>query len=169
LDQLYTKGEALDTLIECIQSTDDKALEDLIRLIRGEASIDEIVQHARNVLRGRLSESSERARSAVMSIATLTDEPPIRVPAKPWTNVTSDDDLVSHLISMYFTWHHDSYPAIDKESFIQAMQARDLNSQFCSPFLVSCLLVTACVSNSAVWSLLLTWCSCIVTTQWYLL
>jgi hypothetical protein len=145
LDQLYTKGEALDTLIESIQFSDEKSISDLIRLIRSDTSIDEVVQHARSILRERRSESTERARSAVMSIANLIDEPPIRVPAKPWTNVTSDDDFVSHLISMYFTWHHESYPAVDREIFVQAMQSKDLDSQLCSPFLVNSLLLTACI------------------------
>jgi hypothetical protein len=110
LDQLYVKGEALDTLIESIHSTDDRAVGDLIKLIRSEASINEIIERARVILRRRRSESQEHARSVVMNIATLVDEPPVRVPAKPWTNVTWDDDFVSHLISMYFAWHHDSYP-----------------------------------------------------------
>ena len=117
-------------------------------MIRSEASIDEIVQHARSILRDdRRSESSERARNAVISIASLVDEPPIRVPAKPWTTVTQDDDLVSHLISMYFTWHHESYPCVEKNLFIQSMNSADIGSQYCSPFLVNCMLLTACVSD----------------------
>ena len=135
----------MDTLIESIQSTDEGAIEQLIKLIRSEASIDEIVQYAREAMKDHGSESLERARSAVMSIANITDEPPIRVPAKPWTTVSSDDDFVSHLISMYFTWHHESYPAVHRDTFVQAMRKKDPASQFCSPFLVNCLLLTACL------------------------
>lgn len=151
LDELYAKVEALDTVLDSIRSTDDRSLGDLIRLIRSEASIDEVAAHARSIIQTeRRSESNERARNVVMSIASLTDEPTIRVPAKPWVTLKNvDDDFVSHMMSVYFTWHHESYPCVHKETFVEAMKSQDLNSSYCSPFLVNCMLLTACVSATS--------------------
>lgn len=122
----------------------------MIQLIRNEAPLNDIIQRAemlasqhdqnRNKLRAR-------TRRTALDIAALTDQPPIRVPAKPWTNVTDDDHAVSHLISIYFTWQHYGYPSVDQDTFVSAMFAKDLSSPFCSPFLVNSMLAVACVSQ----------------------
>jgi len=123
-----------------------------MQLIRSEASVTEIIQLAKSTLaavdfrNGQHDES--RTRRAVMSIAALTDEPPIRVPAKPWTNVTDDDHFVSHLVSVFFIWHHSMYPSLDQDLFVREMNSKNLNSQFCSPLLVSAILTAACVSRN---------------------
>lgn len=70
---------------------------------------------------------------------------PIKVPAYPWTSVTSSDDLVSHLISIWFTWIHPWWQWIDKSLFLEAMTNRDLSSPFCTPCLVNMILADACV------------------------
>ncbi|KAH8429008.1 uncharacterized protein LDX57_006679 [Aspergillus melleus] len=80
----------------------------------------------------------------VLSVKELVDQPPLQVPAKPWTSVTEDDTFVSHLISLYFTWYHPCFPWIDRELFIRDMKAENLDSKFCSPFLVNVLLADAC-------------------------
>jgi hypothetical protein len=85
-------------------------------------------------------------RSQMMDINYLCQSAPYRVPAKPWTNVTDDDDLVSHLVSLYMTWVYPFYAFFDGKSFIEDMQKGNLNSDFCSPFLVNALLANACVS-----------------------
>ena len=82
-----------------------------------------------------------------MSITTLTDDPPIKVPAKPWTNVTNNDNAVSHLISVYFTLHNASYPTVDQDVFTREMNRKDLSSSFCSQFLVTSMLLVASVSS----------------------
>ena len=118
-----------------------------MRLIRNDAPVDELAACARAIPEDKSRQGlHDRTRSDVMRIANLTDAPILRVPAQPWTTVTSDDDFVSHLISIFFTWHIESYPCVDKDVFIQAMTSGDTNSLFCSPFLVNCLLLTACVS-----------------------
>lgn len=81
-----------------------------------------------------------------MSVASLIDEPRFRVPAKPWTNVLDDDHVVSHLLSVYFTWPHQAHTVFDKDCFVRAMNAKDLSGTFCSPLLVNSLLLMACVS-----------------------
>jgi hypothetical protein len=91
--------------------------------------------------------NAPQSRSQTMDISYLCLKAPYKVPAKPWTNVTDDDDLVSHLVSLYMTWDYPFYAFFDRKSLIEAMQQGNLNSDFCSPFLVNALLANACVSN----------------------
>lgn len=86
------------------------------------------------------------SRKSVLSISALCDTPPIMVPALPWTQVTTDDDFVSHLISTYFTWYHPAYPCLDQDVFLAEMRSKNIESLFCSPLLVNAMLAVACVS-----------------------
>ena len=58
----------------------------------------------------------------------LIDKPLICVLAKPWTAVTDDNHSISHLISIYFTWHYKTYPGVNKELFIKDIRGGNLNS-----------------------------------------
>ena len=86
-------------------------------------------------------------RPQAMDIQYLCDNAPCKVPAKPWTNVTDDDELVSHLVSLYMTWDYPFYAFFDRTTFLENMEKGNLNSDFCSPFLVNALLANACVSS----------------------
>lgn len=72
-------------------------------------------------------------------------DPPVKVPAKPWTAITDDDDLVSHLISLWLQYVNPFFRAVEEDLFVKAMQSRDLHSEYCSPFLVNSILALACV------------------------
>jgi hypothetical protein len=87
-----------------------------------------------------------RARPRAMDIQYLCTIAPVRVPARPWTTVTDSDDLVSHLVSLYLTWGYPFYAFFCRETFVKHMRMGNLNSDFCSPFLVNALLANACVS-----------------------
>lgn len=82
----------------------------------------------------------------IMDIDRLTEIPLFEFPAQPWTSVTSDSAFVSHLISLWLTWDHVCRNWIDRDLFIMAMQSGDVQSPFCSPFLVNAILSQACVS-----------------------
>lgn len=84
---------------------------------------------------------------ARVSISSLCDVPLFEVKAKPWTMVTDNDELVAHLISLYFTWEHPCAQFVDQGIFLEHMQRGQLDSEFCSPFLVNSIL-----SMSSVWS-----------------
>ncbi|OKL57382.1 hypothetical protein UA08_07414 [Talaromyces atroroseus] len=84
----------------------------------------------------------------IMDIARLTDIPLFELPARPWTGVTSDDAFVSHLISLWFTWDHICGNWIDKNLFTREMKPGDINSPFCSPFLVNTILSLGCLYSS---------------------
>lgn len=82
-----------------------------------------------------------------MNIDRLTDIPLFELSARPWTEATTDNGFVSHLVSLWLTWDHVVRNWIDKDLFIAAMKSGDVNSPFCSPFLVNIILSQACVST----------------------
>lgn len=82
---------------------------------------------------------------ARISLESLCNIPLYQVPANPWTEVTDDDDLVSVLVSLYFTWDHPCAQFLDQEIFIEHMKSKDVESEFCTPLLVNSLLAMASV------------------------
>ena len=151
LDDLAIRAEAFDTLFSSIRSLEDTSLPELRDLARADRPIEEFLQGAQDVQKRNEIRSSSRTRlrRVVISIASLTEIPPIQVPASPWTNVTDDDSAVSHLVSVYFTWSHSAYASLDREIFVRHMVSKDLGSPFCSPFLVNAMLMSASVSGTA--------------------
>lgn len=139
--------DRIESLLSVIRSTDSLeeiaiALEVNMAEVRREGQVGaRIVSEVRELLQ----DSNPRKRRMVMSIQSLSDEPPFDLPAKPWTEVTDDDHFVSHLVSLYFTWEHAACHIIDRELFLEDMKKGQLDSQCCSPLLVNALLATACV------------------------
>jgi hypothetical protein len=84
---------------------------------------------------------------ARVTLESLCDIPLFEVPAKPWTEVTDDDYLVSHLVSLYFTWDHPCAQFVDQGVFLEHMKLGNRRSEFCTPLLVNSLL-----SMASVWS-----------------
>ena len=93
----------------------------------------------------RNSESGHKRRRMTGRIHDVVN-PPVQVPARPWTSVTDDDDYVSHLVSLWFTWAHPWWHWVDEKSFLKAMQSGDLANPICTPSLVNMILADACVS-----------------------
>lgn len=162
----------LSDIFKRVQSTDQAGHQPLLNLIRSGATfpevrcyLDQVITGAptpNNVLRGsapgaRLREGYEvesrvpTFRSKVMDVHYLCDSAPHKVPAKPWTSVTDDDALVSHLVSLYFTWDYPFFAFVDREILISHMQMGNLQSDFCNPLLVNALLANACVCSRLVW------------------
>jgi hypothetical protein len=73
----------------------------------------------------------------------------IRVHARPWT-ILAGNDLVSELISAFFTHDHCfRIPFVDEICFLNDMRAGDIcKAKFCSPFLVNAICALRCVSPS---------------------
>lgn len=84
---------------------------------------------------------------ARVALENLCDIPPFKVPARPWTEVTDDNNFVSHLVSLYFTWDHPCAQYLDQKIFINHMKRGDSSSEFCAPLLVNSLLSMACVCD----------------------
>ncbi|KAJ6104115.1 hypothetical protein N7523_010435 [Penicillium sp. IBT 18751x] len=164
-DELSYHRDLLNDLFELVRSADEPKSLTLLDLIRRNAPLSEL----RSYIDGTLSALGSRHgdaetlakledmksvlnvedpvptfRSKVMDIHYLCDEATIKVPAWPWTSVSGDDELVSHLVSLYFTWDHPVNAFIDEAVFLRHMVAKDVGSLFCTPFLVNALLSNAC-------------------------
>lgn len=72
-----------------------------------------------------------------------------KVPALPWTNQCTDDASVSHLVSMFLVFQNSWWRQVEEDLLISAMRTKDLNSPYCSPFLVNSILAVASVDFSA--------------------
>ncbi|KAL4785555.1 fungal-specific transcription factor domain-containing protein [Aspergillus varians] len=66
-----------------------------------------------------------------------------------WTKVTDDEHLISHLMTMYFTWHYPFFTTLSKELFYRDY-IRGVSSQYCSSLLVNTMLALGCHFSS--WS-----------------
>ncbi|KAF9886444.1 hypothetical protein FE257_011476 [Aspergillus nanangensis] len=165
-DELSYHRDMLNDLFRVMRAEDESYGLRLLEIIRDNSSADDIrafidttlteiegssqdshvtsqiLEDIRDVINVEGADPSFRPK--VMDIHYLCGDLPYRVPAKPWTSVTSDGDLVSHLISLYFTWDYPFHSFLDRDVFIQHMAVGDPNTQFCSPFLVNALLSNAC-------------------------
>ncbi|KAI1625202.1 fungal-specific transcription factor domain-containing protein [Exophiala viscosa] len=80
----------------------------------------------------RLSQKSQRI---------LTDDTPptsASFPPAAWTSATDNDNLVQHLLSLYFCWEYPVFASLSREHFLL-----DFNSgrgRYCSPLLVNAIL-----------------------------
>lgn len=159
----------LNDLFKVIRSANHSSAQQLLDIIRNDATPEEIriyidetlaklqggendtaTKDTTNKLKDirrmvNLQGPSPSFRRKVMDVHFLCDTPPMRVPAKPWTTVTDDDEIVSHLVSLYFTWDYPFYAFLDSEVFVKHMAIGDIHSEFCTPFLVNALLANACV------------------------
>lgn len=67
-----------------------------------------------------------------------------------WTEVTSDPDLVVHLLNMYFAWHYTYFTTLSKSLFYRDFQRgrtpRDIKrkTEYCTPLLVNAMLALGC-------------------------
>ncbi|KAG2419768.1 hypothetical protein HFD88_004564 [Aspergillus terreus] len=163
-DELSYHRDMLNDLFKVMRAEDESYGLRLLEVIRQNTSPDEIrafIDHALTEIDGTTAERTikrlEEVRRAidiegagppfrpmVMDIHFLCDEAPYTVPAQPWTVVTDDSELVSHLVSLYFTWDYPFHSFLDRDVFLTHMSRGDTNSQFCSPFLVNALLANAC-------------------------
>ncbi|QGA12441.1 hypothetical protein EYB26_000085 [Talaromyces marneffei] len=168
-EELEYHRDMLNDLFKVIRTADEKQAQRLLEIIRSDGTpeeirvfIDEVLVQLQtfeppsktkrdtatqlNELRNRanMQGSAPSFRRQVMDVNFLCVIPPIQVPASPWTTVTDDEAFVSHLVSLYFTWDYPFYSFLDLNVLIDQMRSRDLNSEFCSQFLVNALLAHAC-------------------------
>lgn len=60
------------------------------------------------------------------------------VPIESWVNVTSNADLILHLLSLYFCWEYPTFASLSKEHFIADFyQGKE---RYCSSLLVNAIL-----------------------------
>jgi hypothetical protein len=67
-------------------------------------------------------------------------------PITSWTTVTSDPELVSHLINMYFCWHYSFFTTLPKSLFFRDFAlgkpppGSRRKTEYCTPLLVNAML-----------------------------
>lgn len=79
-------------------------------------------------------------------ILSPLDEPEMKSPSGTWTSITSDINLVQHLLALYFCWEYPTFASLSKEHFLRDFQ--DGRYRYCSPMLVNALLALGCRFSS---------------------
>jgi hypothetical protein len=70
----------------------------------------------------------------------------VKVPAQPWTKLTTDDALVSHLVTVFLNYSNVYWRYVEEDIFLQSMQS-GVPDEFCSSFLVNAICAMACLSS----------------------
>ncbi|GAB1200082.1 hypothetical protein APSETT444_009449 [Aspergillus pseudonomiae] len=156
----YYRG-LLYSLLESLRSSDKDKVNHILETIRGSALLSNVanVVDAPADLSDASSDNAKPLANTDDAIAQqerlaadahsritlekLCDIPVFQVPVKPWTTVTEDGHLVSHLISLYFTWDHPLSQIVDQTVFLRHMREGNKNTEFCTPFLVNSMLAIA--------------------------
>jgi len=154
---LEAEEQLLDDLLATIRIANPQQLNGLIDLIRSHVSKNDLRTYVSEVIAATSGSSmspedsspvlTPRRRRMLGRIQDLVN-PIITVPAHPWTTVTDDDDLVSHLMSLWFTWAHSWWQWVDSKSFLDAMQTGSTDSLICTPYLVNMILADACLLDT---------------------
>ena len=63
-----------------------------------------------------------------------------------WTAVTNDEELINHLLELYFTWAHPFYLLFSEEVFYHGL--RDKKLRYCTPLLVNAILALGCIYSN---------------------
>ncbi|PYH77865.1 C6 transcription factor [Aspergillus uvarum CBS 121591] len=84
-------------------------------------------------------ELSDPEKTMRLTIERLCDTPLYQVPSS-WTYCDADDFVVSHLVSLYFTWDHPFSQILDQDLFLIDMT---VDPDFCTPFLMNSILAVA--------------------------
>lgn len=162
LESLEEDRDLLIQLVSTLRESTNSHVIHFLNLIRSNASLEEIKAHIDAHPYTELEKTPElidaasqishmrdtdyRSRRRFLDVHRLSDIPLWKVPAKPWTRLTDDDDFVSHLVSLWFTWYHPYCNWIDRDLFIRDMQSGETEkSRYCSAFLVNIILADACV------------------------
>lgn len=88
-----------------------------------------------------LSDGLPRFRGLEQVLSPLND-PEMPSPSSSWTSITSDINLVQHLLALYFCWEYPTFASLSKEHFLRDFQ--DGRHRYCSPILINALLALGC-------------------------
>ncbi|KAF3908006.1 hypothetical protein ABW21_db0200100 [Orbilia brochopaga] len=168
--------ELLTRIFNATKYCSKEELPQLLEVIRGDATIEEIAEYVQEQLEDNdgaedrdlsmstaaqgpeESEQTEgepstslifhRKSSDAMYIGNIVQISVPFVPSQPWTSITQNDEFVSHLVQLFFTWEAPIYDIIDKDLFVADMRSGNLeNSLYCSPLLVNTVLATASIHS----------------------
>lgn len=92
------------------------------------------------------NQPSDGQRSGELGKLLTPEMPEMKVPAGAWTSITSDINLVQHLLALYFCWEYPTFASLSKEHFLRDFQ--EGRARFCSDILVNALLALGCRFSS---------------------
>lgn len=160
-ENIEANNDFLTRLLSILRESDNSTGFQIANLIHSNASMQEVNSFIDKLIESpldmtsngesveqysRIRQFKSRARQRILNASQPQLSPLWRVPASPWTIVTGDDEYVSHLISLWYTWCHPHWNWLDRDLFIQDMRSKDMkNSKYCSPFLVNAILADASV------------------------
>jgi hypothetical protein len=81
---------------------------------------------------------SRLGRTSQMQLLGQETVSEIKYPPSAWTDVTIDDNLVHHLLALYFCWEYPTFASLSKEHFL--LDYTSGNERFCSSLLVNAIL-----------------------------
>ena len=151
LEKVEQQQIILEGILAAIRHCPPNQLDHVLSVIRSNVSITDIakligdndVPPSRGESLSSVESSDQSSREGTMRISHVIDQPIFKVPSRPWTSITYDDELVSHLVTLYFTWDHPFVQFLDRDLFLDDM--RSGSTSFCSPFLVHAMLAQAAV------------------------
>lgn len=83
-----------------------------------------------------------------LALSNAEQYPQQEHPLTSWTTVTSDPDLVMHLINMYFCWHYTFFTTLSKTLFLRDFKLGKpppgSRRNYCTPLLVNAMLALGC-------------------------
>jgi hypothetical protein len=93
----------------------------------------------------KTGESRHYGLTSNLSLQPVDEERSTTMPADQsgaWTMVTSDRDLINHLLEVYFAWSHPWYLLFSEEIFFHGMH--DHKAKYCTPLLMNAILAVGC-------------------------
>jgi hypothetical protein len=165
-DRLLHTRELFRSLLETLRFGQRDQVDHVLRAVRFDNSLRDIVatilqtrQHITNIdptkslslddlddLSTDISATAGPSRiephHKALSLQELCCDSPFQVHSQGWTAV-ADDKVVSHLISIYFTWYQPFMHILDEDAFLQDLSSG--TSNFCSSLLINaiCAVVTS--------------------------
>ena len=141
-DSLWEKNSWIEQIMRSLQN-DGQDIEIIGRLKRGESHKD-IAEWLGRPLLGSQTQAMSPTTEHNISQAieqyhrNLIDNHDPRF----WTNVSTQAELIEHLIKLYFTWIHPVHMLFDQEHFMASF--RDCVDSYCSPALVNIICAMSC-------------------------
>lgn len=103
---------------------------------------DTTLEH--NFSRGDQAFGMFRGTEVLPSLIVASKAPEFTIDSirQPWTTVTSNPELVEHLVELYFTWQHSFFQSFPEKLFRTDMKAG--RTKYCSAMLVNAICACGC-------------------------
>ncbi|TLS21914.1 uncharacterized protein PpBr36_09265 [Pyricularia pennisetigena] len=153
VDELRRDGQA-SQILQKIQ--DAPSLDDAVAVV---SSIPDIAAHGGDYIEERIDEPMIRHQLRPgESSGHEMDWQPTEMEVARWTRIADNNGLLTHLLSLFWTWDNTVSPIIDRCMFLEDLKSAALSHSralppgakqvFCTPFLVNSLLAVACLYST---------------------